>query len=78
MKRTTISLPEDLSTAVEREAQRCGISISEVTRRALAAYFDLQSPEPRRLPFTALGRSGQRDTARRVEEILAEEWEQRE
>lgn len=73
MKRTTITLPDDLSTLLEREAQRVGTSASEIARRALAAYLG-QTGDTRVLPFAALGRSGHRNTARDFEQILADEW----
>src|SRR3990172_5877133 len=73
MKRTTISLPDDLALAVEREARRRRVSVSEVARQAIAEHVGLTT-ERRPLPFAALGRSGQRNVARDVEEILAREW----
>jgi Arc/MetJ-type ribon-helix-helix transcriptional regulator len=72
MKRTTITLSEDLAAAVEREAHRRRTSVSEVVRAALAAHFRLD--QPRRLPFESLGGSGYRNTARDMEEVLAREW----
>ena len=75
MKRTTITLPEELATAVSREARRRHVSVSEVTREALAAHLGLSGDEPRQLPFAALGASGHRTTARDFEEILAAEWD---
>jgi Arc/MetJ-type ribon-helix-helix transcriptional regulator len=75
MKRTTISLPEELATAVEREARRRRVSVSEIARRALAAHLGMDGSKRRRLPFAALGSSGQPDVAERIEEILAEEWD---
>jgi Ribbon-helix-helix protein, copG family len=72
MKRTTITLSDELATALARESRRSGISVSEVTRRALASHLGLDAP--RRLPFAALGKSGHRHTARDLEEVLAEEW----
>jgi Arc/MetJ-type ribon-helix-helix transcriptional regulator len=74
MRRTTISLPEELAGALEREARRRHQSVSQVTREALAAHLGLAGEEPRRLAFTALGASGHRSTARDLEEILAAEW----
>jgi len=74
MKRTTISLPDELATVVQREARRRRLSVSEVVRQALESQFGLVDGQPRRLPFVALGRSGQTDVSERVEEILAEEW----
>jgi metal-responsive CopG/Arc/MetJ family transcriptional regulator len=75
MKRTTISIPEDLSVHLEREARRHGTSVSNIVRQALTAHFGLTGEEPRRLPFAALGHSGHRHTARDVEDILADEWD---
>ena len=74
MKRTTVTLPDEVALLLEREARRKGTSVSEVARQALLAYFGLAGAQPRRLPFAALGNSGRRDTARDMEEILAEEW----
>jgi Arc/MetJ-type ribon-helix-helix transcriptional regulator len=72
MKRTTISLPDDLAGIVEREARRRHISVSEVVRAAITTHFKLD--EPRELPFANLGSSGHTDTSERVDEILATEW----
>jgi hypothetical protein len=73
MKRTTITLPEELAGALEREARRRRVSVSQVTREALAAQLGLAG-EARSLPFAALGASGHRSTARDLEDILAAEW----
>ncbi|HEV7215037.1 MAG TPA: CopG family transcriptional regulator [Chloroflexota bacterium] len=75
MKRTTISLPDDLAACLEHEAQRSGTSASHVTRQALSAYLGLEGDKPRRLAFAALGSSGFKHTARDVEKILTAEWE---
>ncbi len=74
MKRTTISLTDDLWLALEREARRQRVSVAEVTRRALAEHLGI-GPTARQLPFAALGGSGTSHTARDLEEILAEEWQ---
>jgi Arc/MetJ-type ribon-helix-helix transcriptional regulator len=74
MKRTSISLPDEMANALEREARRRGTSVSAVAREALAERLHLRAGEARDLPFVGLGRSGERDTARRAEEILAREW----
>lgn len=75
MKRTSISLPDELATALEREARRRGTSASAVAREALTERLRLGKGEPRELAFAALGRSGTRETARHAEEILAVEWD---
>ena len=75
MKRTTISLSDDLAQALNREAQRRHASASELTRVALAQYLGLVEGEPRELPFAELGRSGRRSTARDMEQLLEQEWD---
>jgi len=74
MHRITISLPEEMAVVLARRAERAGTSVSDVVRRALSAALGLDDEEPRALPFAGIGRSGQRHTARRAEEILAREW----
>jgi len=74
MKRTTISLPDDLAQSVSREAKRRDVSTSELTRQALQAHLGLQPGRPRTLAFAAIGRSGHTSTARDMENLLEEEW----
>lgn len=74
MKRTTISLPDELAHAAEREARRRRVSLAEVARAALAEHLGLTGRAPRKLSFAGIGDSGNTDTAERVEEILADEW----
>lgn len=45
MKTVTITMPEEFDTAVTAEAQRLGISKSELVRRALAAVLPDGNPE---------------------------------
>ena len=71
MKRTTIVLPDHLAALLERERRRRGVSTAVIVREALDAYL---APPTQPLPFVALGQSGHRNTARDVEEILAQEW----
>jgi predicted transcriptional regulator len=74
MRRTTISLPDELSAAVEREARRRRVPVSQIAREALEARLGRSGR--RDLPFAALGRSGYRTTARDAEALLAE-WDAR-
>jgi Arc/MetJ-type ribon-helix-helix transcriptional regulator len=75
MRRTTVSLPDDLAQALDREARRRHASVSEVTRTALAEHLGLVSSEPRELAFADLGRSGHHSTARDMERLLEQEWD---
>ena len=75
MKRTTVTLSDDLAQLAERERRRRGVSMSELVRKALTALLGLGDAETKRkLPFAALGASGHRHTARDMEEILDAEW----
>jgi len=74
MRRTTISLPDDLAQALYREARRRHASASEIARTALTQHLGL-GDSPRELPFAALGRSGHRTTARDMEKLLEQEWD---
>ena len=74
MRRTTISWPEDLADAVQREARRRHVSVSEVVRELVNERLGTNGGAPRALPFAAVGASGHRDVAERFDEILAKEW----
>ena len=77
MKRTTISLPDDLAAALEREARRRRLSVSQVAREALEQRVGRGAMVKRELAIAGLGRSGHRTTARDAEELLAAEWDAR-
>lgn len=75
MKRTTISLPDDLAAALDREAHRRAVPVSAVARDALATHLGFRSVDDKRpLPFAGVGRSGRRTTARDMEKLLEKEW----
>lgn len=71
MMRTTITLPDELARDVKREAHRRRVSVSKVACEALREHIDSSVIPP---SFIGVGKSGQHDTARRAEEILAREW----
>lgn len=74
MKRITFVVPDELNYLLENERRRRDLPVSTVIREALATY--LVGGEPRRrLPFVGIGHSGYHDTARRIDDILAEEWD---
>jgi len=70
MKRTTVKLPEELDARLRHEAGRRGLTVSEITREAIESHL---GGGGRRLLAAKAGPSGQRDTARRIEEILRRE-----
>ena len=65
MKRIIVRLPDDLHARLSHEAARRGVTIGEVTREAIEAHVGF-----RVLIAAKAGRSGTRNTARRIEEIL--------
>ena len=70
MKRTTVKLPDDLDAKLRHEAERRGITVSELTREAIEDHL---GGYPRRLEAAGAGRSGRDDISERIEEILAAE-----
>jgi predicted transcriptional regulator len=72
MKRTTLKIPDSLDARLRHEAERRGLTISQVNREALYAYLAGPSGR-RRLGAAKSGRSGRTDVSERIEEILAAE-----
>jgi predicted DNA-binding protein len=70
MRRTTVKLPEELDSRLRHEAERRGMTISELTREAIEA--DLGGR--RSLLAKRAGRSGRSDISERIEEILEADW----
>jgi hypothetical protein len=68
VRRTTVKLP-DLDARLRHEAERTGMTVSELTRQAIESH--LVDGGKRRLG--AAGRSGRQDIAHRIEEILKSE-----
>jgi metal-responsive CopG/Arc/MetJ family transcriptional regulator len=58
VKRTTVKIPDELDTKLRHEAERRGVTISEVTREALEAYLNGDEPPNRRLSFFGIIDSG--------------------
>ena len=74
-RRTASACPSTAQMRIRRrEPRRRRYELSPITRRALAEHLGLADGGSRKLPFAALGRSGYRNTAQDMEEILAREW----
>jgi predicted transcriptional regulator len=69
MKRTTVKLPDDLDAKLRHEADRRGVTISDLTREAIEAHLGTRQGK-RKLLAAAAGRSGSGDVSVRIEEIL--------
>lgn len=74
MQRVTISVPQDLATVLQHEAQRRHASASSVARAALEEYLGIATGRQRTIPFAGIGTSGDSDTARNFESVLEREW----
>ena len=73
MKRTTVKLPDDLDARLRLEAERRGVTVSELTREAIETHLGKRPGGKRRLIAAGAGRSGQHDVSVRIEEILRSE-----
>lgn len=72
MQRTTVKLPDDLDAQLRHEAERRGVTVSEITRTAIETF--LEAPRgKRRLLAAGSGASGRSDISERIEEILTNE-----
>lgn len=79
MHRITVSLPDEVAAAVQREARRSEKSVSAVTRDAICSHLHLviEPNQVRSFGIVGIGESDPREggnVASRVDEILAEEW----
>ncbi len=70
MKRTTVKLPDELDARLRHEAERRGITVSDLTREAIEHHL---GGRQRRLRAAGAGHSGRDDISERIEEILAAE-----
>jgi predicted transcriptional regulator len=71
MKRTTIKLPDDLDARLRHEAERRGMSVSELSREAIASHLGMA--DRRTLGAAKAGHSGRADISERIEDILRQE-----
>ena len=72
MKRTTVKLPDDLDTRLRHEAERRGVTVSELTREAIETHLGAKRGR-RKLLAAGAGRSGSSDISVRIEEIVSAE-----
>lgn len=72
MQRTTVKLSDDLDARLRHEAERRGVSVSELTREAIETLLDAPRGR-RRLLAAGAGASGRADISERIEELVAGE-----
>jgi predicted transcriptional regulator len=71
MKRTTVKLSDDVDARLRHEAERRGVTVSDLTREAIESFLGVG--RRRKLMAAGAGRSGQDDISERIEEILQRE-----
>lgn len=76
MQRITISLPDELASAVKRESRRRGCSVSALAREAMGEHLHLvvEPGQRRKVGFAAIGKSGRPAVTERIDEVLEREW----
>lgn len=74
MKRTTISLPDDLSELLDDEARRLSISVSAVVRQLITERLVGSAERPREIPWAGILDDPDAPPARELEEFLDREW----
>lgn len=72
MRRTTISLPDDVAAHLEREARRRRVPVSQFVREALEVYLARPQASPHRYSLIGLFASGETDVAENFEQYHAE------
>lgn len=72
LTRTTVMIPDALDARLRHEAERRGMTISELAREALETLLGTSGPR-RELGAAAAGRSGRSDVSERIEELLTAE-----
>lgn len=74
MKRTTISLPDDLAGLLRDEARRRNTSVSEVARKIISQSLLGSEDKPREIPFAGIIDDPDMVQSDRIEEYLEETW----
>ena len=69
MGRTTVNLPDELDARLRHEAERRGVTVSDLTREAIEAHLGGRCRRRLGVP----GHSGRSDVSRQIEEILKSE-----
>lgn len=74
MKRTTITLPDDLSDLVDLEARRRQTSVSEVIRTFILEGLAGTAAKPREIPFAGLFHDPGMVAGETIDEALKLHW----
>jgi hypothetical protein len=70
MKRTTITLPDELAEKVDLEAKRQQTSVSDVVRQLIAQGLPAPRVKPRKIPWAGLFHDPDMVQGSKIEEAL--------
>jgi Arc/MetJ-type ribon-helix-helix transcriptional regulator len=74
MKRTTVTLPDELAELVDDEARRRRTSVSALVRRLISEGLTGTTERPREIPWAGVVDDPTAPPARDLERVLAREW----
>lgn len=74
MKRTTITIPDDVAAILTREARRRDTSVSALVREFIEEGLDLTHNRPRAIPWAGLFDDAGMVPARRLDDELEQHW----
>ena len=74
MRRTTITLTDDVAEMVEQEAQRRRTSVSAVIQDYVTTGLTGGSQEPREIPWAGLFHDPDMPPAAQLDEVLKAQW----
>lgn len=74
MRRTTISLSDELAELLSEEARRQRISVSALARDLLSEGLVGSEAKPRKIPWAGIIDDPEIPAARDLEEVLDHEW----
>jgi Arc/MetJ-type ribon-helix-helix transcriptional regulator len=74
MRRTTITLPDDLADFLGSEARRRQTSLSDVIRQLIVERLTGTAGKPREIPWAGLFNDPEMVPAERLDEALAGQW----
>ncbi len=74
MKRTTITMPDELADLVAREARRRDTSVSGLVRSLVERGLNLSSEAPRVIPWAGMFDDPEAPAAARLDDEVKKHW----
>lgn len=74
MRRTTVTIPDDVAEILAREARRRDTSVSALVREFIEEGLDLTQDRPRAIPWAGLFDDAEMVPARHLDDELKRHW----